>query len=191
MMDKREKIISAAIKIFVEKGIEKTTVSDIVNQAGIGQGTFYLYFSSKLSLVPAIAEVLVREMHESLQTKVTSRDFKEQLTETIDAMFAFTNEYKELTKLMYGGLTQTDHLKDWETIYGPLYKWMEDLLTSAQKADSLRKDLNPKYAARILIGLIETVAEQNYLFADQDSKLVDEYRKELEKFIAYAIVNPS
>lgn len=189
-MNKREKIISAAIDIFPKKGIEKTTVSDIVNQAGIGQGTFYLYFSSKMALMPAIAEVLVEKMHRELVDRVTASRLNEQLEEIIEVMFAYTQEYKDLTKLMYSGLTQTEHVKDWETIYGPVYQWMEELLASHQESGGLRNDLNVTYAAKIMIGMIEAAAEQNYLFQDQDSSIVTEYRKELQKFVTYAIGRP-
>lgn len=190
-MNKKEKIIAAAIHIFTEKGIDKTTVSDIVTQAGIGQGTFYLYFSSKLSLMPAIAEVMVEKMYQELMSNVKAVPIGEQLKETIDVMFAFTYKHKEITKLMYGGLAQTEHLKDWETIYRPVYQWMEDLLSAAQKTGDLREDLNVGYIAKILIGMIETAAEQNYLFTDLDPSLADGYREELEKFVIYAIGNPS
>lgn len=190
-MNKREKIISAAVDMFSAKGIEKTTISDIVNQAGIGQGTFYLYFSSKLSLMPAIAEVLVEKMHQELVNRVKPGSLHEQLEQTIDVIFAYTKEYKDLTKLMYNGLTQTEHVKDWETIYGPVYQWMEDLLSAHQACGDFRKDLHVSYVAKILIGIIEAAAEQNYLFNDQDPAIVSEYRKELQKFVSYAIVTSS
>lgn len=189
-MDKREKILAAAIAIFTNKGIEKTTVSDIVRDAGIGQGTFYLYFSSKMALMPAIAEVLVEKMHAELKSRVISSDLDAQLAEIIDVMFSFTEEYRDLTKLMYSGLTQTEHVKDWETIYGPVYHWMEDLLASHQQSGALREDLNTTYSAKILIGMIEASAEQNYLFNDQDPSLISDYREELHRFVTCAIGRP-
>lgn len=190
-MNKRDKIITAAIDIFSKKGIEKTTVSDIVNQAGIGQGTFYLYFSSKMALMPAIAEVLVEKMHSELVKQVKPAALAEQLDETIEVMFAFTKTYKDLNKLMYSGLTQTEHVKDWETIYGPVYQWMEELLASHQQGGSLREDLNVSYIAKIVIGMIEAAAEQNYLFNEQDPALIAEYRNELKKFVNYAMATKS
>lgn len=186
-MDKRKKIISAAIDIFSKKGIEKTTISDIVDQAGIGQGTFYLYFSSKMALMPAIAEVLVEKMHGDLVKQIKPATLAEQMDEIIKVMFAFTKTYKDLNKLMYSGLTQTEHIKDWETIYAPVYQWMEELLASHQQAGSLREDLNVRYIAKILIGMIEAAAEQNYLFYDQDPALIAEYRNELKKFVNNAM----
>lgn len=190
-MNKRDKIIAAAIDIFSKKGIEKTTVSDIVTQAGIGQGTFYLYFSSKMALMPAIAEVLVEKMHGELVKRIEPAALSEQLDETIEVMFAFTKEYKDLNKLMYSGLTQTEHVKDWETIYGPVYQWMEELLAFHQQSGALREDLNVSYIAKIVIGMIEAAAEQNYLFNDQDPALIAEYRNELKKFVNYAMATKS
>ncbi len=61
MEGKKGRIIHAAIDIFSEKGIDQTKVSDIVKKAGIAQGTFYLYFPSKLAVMPSIAEVMVEK----------------------------------------------------------------------------------------------------------------------------------
>lgn len=48
--NKKEKIMDAALKIFQEKGAEKTSVRDIMTEAGYGLGTFYLYYTDKNDL---------------------------------------------------------------------------------------------------------------------------------------------
>lgn len=40
-------LITSAIRMFQQKGFQKTRVSDIVSDAGVAQGTFYNYFRSK------------------------------------------------------------------------------------------------------------------------------------------------
>ena len=40
-------LLKAAIRKFHQKGYQKTRISDIVSEAGVAQGTFYLYFKSK------------------------------------------------------------------------------------------------------------------------------------------------
>lgn len=47
---KREAIMDAALKIFEEKGLEKTSVRDIMKEAQMGLGTFYLYYDDKNDL---------------------------------------------------------------------------------------------------------------------------------------------
>ena len=48
--NKKEKIMDAALKIFQEKGAEKTSVRDIMTEAGYGLCTFYLYYTDKNDL---------------------------------------------------------------------------------------------------------------------------------------------
>jgi AcrR family transcriptional regulator len=44
---RREEVLEVAARVFAEKGYRAANVSDIVERAGIGRGTFYLYFDSK------------------------------------------------------------------------------------------------------------------------------------------------
>ena len=44
---KMNTLLQTAFDLFTGKGFAKTTVSDIVNQAGLAKGTFYLYFKDK------------------------------------------------------------------------------------------------------------------------------------------------
>ena len=41
---KEEKLLNSAYKLFTEKGINTTSIQDIVDDAKVAKGTFYLYF---------------------------------------------------------------------------------------------------------------------------------------------------
>ncbi|MEG6613330.1 TetR/AcrR family transcriptional regulator [Pseudoclostridium thermosuccinogenes] len=62
--ERREEIISAAEKLFHEKGFENTMMSDIAQALGISQGLPYRYFKSKVEILDAIAD---KYSHEFLQ----------------------------------------------------------------------------------------------------------------------------
>ena len=47
---KKDSLLDAAFGLFMENGFHKTSISDIVNQAGVAKGTFYLYFTDKYDL---------------------------------------------------------------------------------------------------------------------------------------------
>ena len=49
-LSKKEAIFDAALRTFLEKGYEESRIIDIAEQAGIGKGTVYEYFSSKEEL---------------------------------------------------------------------------------------------------------------------------------------------
>lgn len=54
--ERRKEILNAAIKVFSEKGYEKTSITDIAKSIDIAQGLCYRYFSSKEELFDAALE---------------------------------------------------------------------------------------------------------------------------------------
>ena len=46
-MSRKEEILVSASKVFYRKGYNRTKISDIAEEAGIGKSTFYDYFKSK------------------------------------------------------------------------------------------------------------------------------------------------
>ena len=178
-MDKRQRIIDSAIKLYLRQGIEKTTITDIVKDAGIGQGTYYLYFSSKLSVMPAIAEYMVNNVLGRLESEVRDRSFKRNVETMVSVFFDNTEEYKELTKLVYTGFTQTEEVGRWETIYAPLYEWVQTLIDRARSDGEISPRTSSFFASRIMIGAMESAAEQVYVFDDPKQSFIDEYRSAL------------
>ena len=67
---RRAEIASAAARVFTERGVANTTVSDIVKAAGVAQGTFYLYFDSKDAAVLAVVEQMGAEMVAAIASAV-------------------------------------------------------------------------------------------------------------------------
>lgn len=69
----REKIIEAGMKLFEERGYEKTTSKDIAAAAGVGIGSFYFYFPDKrhllLFIMERIAEEIYKDIFESLKSE--------------------------------------------------------------------------------------------------------------------------
>ena len=44
---KKDALLNTAFELFITKGIQNTSISNIVEKAGVAKGTFYLYFSDK------------------------------------------------------------------------------------------------------------------------------------------------
>lgn len=47
---KKDALFNTAFELFTTKGTNQTTISDIVNKAGVAKGTFYLYFKDKYDI---------------------------------------------------------------------------------------------------------------------------------------------
>ena len=52
--ERKQEIIDTALKIFIRKGYEKSSVNDILNEISIAKGTFYHYFKAKEEVLDAI-----------------------------------------------------------------------------------------------------------------------------------------
>jgi AcrR family transcriptional regulator len=72
LMDKkkqkrRKRIIQAATKLFQNKGYTDTTIGDIADQAEVGVGTIYNYFSSKNEiLLNLVADICIEKKPEEI-----------------------------------------------------------------------------------------------------------------------------
>src|SRR5207248_10627728 len=57
--DRRQEILDAAVRVFSDRGVSKSTVADIATAAGVAKGTVYLYFGSKEQLLGALRDRFV------------------------------------------------------------------------------------------------------------------------------------
>lgn len=67
---RREQVLGCAVRVFSQKGYHATTVSDIIEEAGVARGTFYLYFKSKR----AIFDELLDDYLQRILAQVTRVD---------------------------------------------------------------------------------------------------------------------
>lgn len=56
---RKNEILDAAQKLFIEKGYAKTTVADILSIDGLSKGVFYYYFESKEAVLDAVVARMV------------------------------------------------------------------------------------------------------------------------------------
>jgi len=69
---RRAQIIEAATAVFTEKGLDRATMAEIADAAGINKATIYLYFDSKAALTQAIAEAIFAQELADLQAAYES-----------------------------------------------------------------------------------------------------------------------
>ena len=64
--NKYHRIILAATKIFAQKGFFQARISDIAREAGVADGTVYIYFESKDAILIAIFEDQMKAVLENM-----------------------------------------------------------------------------------------------------------------------------
>ncbi|WP_157219117.1 TetR/AcrR family transcriptional regulator [Flavisphingomonas formosensis] len=71
---RRAALIEAAGALFVEKGVEATTVEEIAARAGLAKGTVYHYFATKTELLDALRDRFATDFHSRLIDAVATCD---------------------------------------------------------------------------------------------------------------------
>lgn len=105
---KESSLYAAAYDLFTTKGINNTAINDIVKQAGVGKGTFYLYFEDKYDILDKIImaksiKVLTEAMNETKLQKL--ENFEEEILYFIDYIINFLKENRLMLKLIHKNLS--------------------------------------------------------------------------------------
>lgn len=80
--EKLNKLLDTAFQLFTDKGIKHTSIQDIVDQAGVAKGTFYLYFKDKYEIQDhLLARTSYRLFHQAIVA--SKKENIERLDETI------------------------------------------------------------------------------------------------------------
>ncbi len=86
---RRSELIDTAEGLFLKNGYEDTTVSKIVRNSGVAQGTFYHYFKSKGEVLDAIIDRWIEEIRAGMEGIASRGD--SDVIEKILRFFGFFN----------------------------------------------------------------------------------------------------
>src|SRR4051794_24632085 len=91
--DKRERILSAAERIFARHGFFAAKVSDVAKEAGVADGTIYLYFKSKDDLLISLFGRRMQQVNATLKGATDGhRSPREQLRALIKAYLQLVHD---------------------------------------------------------------------------------------------------
>ncbi|NBI07760.1 TetR/AcrR family transcriptional regulator [Senegalia massiliensis] len=105
---KESSLISSAFELFSTKGINETSISNIVHKAGVAKGTFYLYFKDKYDILNKIilnksSNLLIESMNATKSKNFTN--YEESVLFFIDYIIEYFNNNKFMLKLIYKNLS--------------------------------------------------------------------------------------
>jgi Transcriptional regulator len=156
--DKREAILRAAIKVFAGRGYFNSKVADIAGEAGIADGTVYLYFKSKDEILHSIFDRAMAEFIEEGRKELDNLGTPperlrriaelhlEKLGADRDLAVVFQIELRGSTKFMqeFSAAGFAEYLDI-----------IRQTIESGQKSGDFRNDLKPVVGAKILYGALD------------------------------------
>jgi AcrR family transcriptional regulator len=180
----RRRLLEAAERVFAELGYNDASIVKITEAAGVGQGTFYLYFQGKAEIFDELVRDLNRRVRRAMSeaaAKGATRPEAEVLG--FHAFFLFTAEHPALYRI----IRQAEFASP-ETLQFHYDKLVEGYVAALERAmdagEVARRD--PEVLAWALMGIGELVGMRWILWAGRD-ELAPEVLDELERIVTRTI----
>ena len=156
--DKRTSIIEAAVCVFSRNGYYNSKVSQIAKQAGVADGTIYLYFKNKEDL---LIQVFLDTMDSILNRQA----------EALRGVYNPVDRLRIFTEVHFESVSQSPALAEVITVelrqsskfmrntdmkpFGRYLGMIASIIRDGQEQGSFRSDLNPRRVARALFGVLD------------------------------------
>ncbi len=167
---KRDSLLETAFNLFMTKGISKTSISDIVEQAGVAKGTFYLYFKDKYDIYDKLICHKASELFRQAAIEVNSQpdgipSFEDRMIfiieSIIDQLIANPDLLKFISKNLSWGIFKT-------ALSVPAYNEEFDFsqLYGNYLAKSLEKYSQPEIMLFTIVELVSATSYSSILYSE-------------------------
>jgi AcrR family transcriptional regulator len=151
----RAKLLTAARKVFAEKGLGAATARDIVRETDLATGTFYNYFESKEAVFTALVEELAAKARERVraQRREPGRTVEERVEAAYRAYFELVIEERELFEVFRRNAGVIAAMADRDWFADGEHDLLEDLAIWARAGEMPEVDLTLLAQAMVGAGL--------------------------------------
>lgn len=159
--EKHHRIIKAATKVFAKNGFYQSKIAQIAKEAGVADGTIYIYFENKDDILISLFEEQMKVVLDNMALQITKTD---DLAEKLE-IFASTHldlieKNKDMAEIIQVELRQSGKfMKEYKNERFLEYTdIIGDIISEGQKRGLFRKDVIPNVAKRAFFGALDEVS---------------------------------
>jgi len=159
--DKRERILQAAERVFAKRGFFAARVSEIAKDAGVADGTIYLYFKNKDDLLISLFEARMHQVNDELRAQVAKektplaqlrafiRRYLQLVADEPAAAEVLTIELRQSSKFM----------KEYENPqFADFLLLLGGIIAAGQERGELDAQVPSHVAARMIFGMLDELS---------------------------------
>ena len=186
---KLERLLNTSFELFTSKGLNKTSISDIVERAGVAKGTFYLYFKDKYDirnrLIAHKSSQLFMQAHEAL-SRENITEFDDKIIFIMNYVLDALATNKGLLSFIYKDLSWavfkkalTSNTSNTDVDFVAIYNNMLE--------ESGHKFKDPEVMLFIIMELVGSTGYRAIMYSDPIS--VEDLKPQLEQTVRSIIQN--
>ena len=183
--DKYHRILEAAAKVFANQGFHQSTVAQIAKEAGVADGTIYLYFKNKDDILVQFFSHRTKQVFDCFQAEVDRAN--SSLDKLRYLIHSHLTEFQQDRDgaILYQVETHSNNrlaeaqIKEMSKMYRDI---ISEIIEHGQQEGTIRKDLYVGLVKRFIIGAVDEVIN-TWIHADGDYDLVSMADPLVELFI--------
>jgi TetR/AcrR family fatty acid metabolism transcriptional regulator len=183
--DKREAILRAATRVFAHNGYFNSKVADIAREAGVADGTVYLYFKSKEEILHSIFDRSVDDALAAARKQIEMiSDPREKLRRIALLHLERLGADRDLAVVFQVELRgSTKFMEEFSAAgFAEYLSLIRSSFEEGQRAGMFRADLNANVVAKILFGALDEMAT-NWILSKRRYKLAPMADQVLDIFL--------
>lgn len=158
--DKYHRILEAAVSVFAKQGIFQSTVSQIAKEAGVADGTIYLYFKNKDDILVHFFSFKAKQVFDLFRQEVNKADNAVDKLRNLIRCHLEEFQRDRNMAVVYQSVTRQNvptvrkEIKEMSGMYSDI---VLEIIEQGQMEDSIRKDLYLSLVKRFILGAVEEV----------------------------------
>jgi AcrR family transcriptional regulator len=168
--EKEESLLDTAFQLFTKNGFKETSIQDIADNAGVGKGTFYLYFKDKYDIKEKIIQRKSKKLFSNAMNalhKTNINIFEDQIIFIIDHIIDALAKNQTLLKFIAKDLSlgvYTEAVSNITNITdGSNEETVLDLFMNGIKRNNIKLD-NPETTLFMIIELSSSTIFNSILY---------------------------
>jgi TetR/AcrR family transcriptional regulator len=160
-LEKREKVLNAAIDEFATKGYSQASMNSLVKLAGISKGSLFLYFRTKGDLFDCVVEMATEKVTDYLRVvrdETAVLPFIKRIENLIRSGFLFIDSHPRLARIYFHLLQSGEapfHGDRGAALHRRSIEFLSEFIVLAKHRLEIRADLDVECAAFLLNALLE------------------------------------
>ena len=178
-------ILEAAIKVFARQGFYQSTVAQIAREAGVADGTIYLYFKNKDDILVQFFNYRTKQVFDRFRAAVNQTDNSlDKLRNLIRRHLMEFQQDRNMAVVYQVETHQSSRLaeaqiREMSQMYQDL---VSEIVESGQQEGSIRRDLYVGLVKRFILGAVDEVIN-TWLHSDKNYDLVSMADPLVELFV--------
>ena len=190
-VDKHEKIIRAAVKVFAKKGFFSARISDIAKVAKVADGTIYLYFNNKFDILLSVFDIEIGKLISQVKEQI------EQETNPCRMLGIFALKHlslirdnRGLAEIIQMELRQNNKLiKEYRvTKFSEYVDIISNIIRQGQEQNLFRKDVQPGIAKRAFFGALDEMSRL-WILSPKPSYGIEETAIQSSRIFLYGVID--